>query len=94
MNSKANISSNTFNQSLSLAILNAMVYFLNLPAARAFPMEGYFRLYLCHCRKVPVKRGKETLLVLKQRMTLYLSLHDHYVQIDGLSWTFYVKHSM
>ena len=32
MNSKANISSNTFNQSLSLAILNAMVYFLNLPA--------------------------------------------------------------
>lgn len=42
--------------------------------------EGYFRLYLCHCRKVPVKRGNETLLVLKERMTLHISLYDHYVQ--------------
>lgn len=43
------------------------------------PNGGYFRLYLCHSRKVPVKRGKET-SVLKERMMLYISLHDHYVQ--------------
>ena len=69
-----------------------MIYFLNLSR---IPNGG------CLIKTLPLslstsscEKGKETLLVLKERMTLYISLRDHYVQIDGLSWTFYVKHSM